>query len=167
MMNRYKIYFVLVLLVAMVGLYIQGKDYQNNVDNYHRVTQAVPTKKAATKVGVDLILTSNTKTTTITSVKHINFPEPTNANADMAATGEFADQVNLLVEKDECKELCVDAANVNAPATGEFADQINSGDILKQAMLNNAELPVETKFMDVSADSAPPTELGAYLPPEQ
>lgn len=91
--------------------------------------------------------------------------EPSVENADMPATGEYADEVNLPKEASSCTEACVDSMNVNAPASGEFADQINSETILAEAKNKGIEIAAEEKLIDVSATSHPTTELGVYTPP--
>jgi hypothetical protein len=94
-----------------------------------------------------------------------NPPEPSNKNADMPATGEFADQVNFPAQKGNCNDACADGSTVNMKATGEFADQINSDDIIVAAKTKGFDRSETKKLVDVPANSAPPTELGVYTPP--
>jgi hypothetical protein len=91
--------------------------------------------------------------------------EPTNTNADMLAAGEFSDQINLALENSDCQESCADNADVDIPAVGEFAEQINADVIFNQALLKNPELKEEIKLTEISANSDPSIELGAYTPP--
>lgn len=93
--------------------------------------------------------------------------EPANANADILATGEFADQVNLTIENSDCKESCADNTDVNIPAVGEFADQINADVVFNQAMLDNPDLQPEVQLAETPVNSDPPTEFGAYTPEPQ
>ncbi|RYY75259.1 MAG: hypothetical protein EOO52_07490 [Gammaproteobacteria bacterium] len=101
-------------------------------------------------------------------------PEPENNNADMAATGDYAGEVNLPEVQDNCIEPCddvgknqtADGSKANVLAVGEFADQINPEAIVAQAQQKDPNLPLEGKISDVSKNSSPPTELGAYSPPQ-
>lgn len=94
-----------------------------------------------------------------------NPPEPSKENANMLATGEFADQVNFPTQKTECNNACADDATVNMKAIGEFSDQINSDEIIAAAKNKGFELSEIKKLVDVPANSAPPTEFGVYTPP--
>ena len=89
------------------------------------------------------------------------------ADADMAATGEFADQINFTHGDNGCSEACANNLDVNTPAVGEFAEQINADAIFQQALLKHPELQAETKLTAVPPDSHPSTEFGIYTPPPQ
>jgi hypothetical protein len=108
-----------------------------------------------------------------------DIPEPTNLNANMAATGEFANEVNFPDLKNNCYEPCdaenadleedgpiANSSNVNGDAVGEFSDQINAAAILAQAQQKDFNLKIDEKLVDVTANSSPPTELGAYSAPQ-
>lgn len=77
--------------------------------------------------------------------------EPTPDNADMLATGEFAEQVNL--KPLPCYSDCADDWDEFAPATGEYSDQVN---LYPSAI--DEELPE-----DVDLESHPSTVTGSYI----
>ncbi|MET0355820.1 MAG: hypothetical protein ABW044_03525 [Cellvibrio sp.] len=104
-------------------------------------------------------------------------PEPGSDNSSVAASGDYADEVNSPNKNNECDAACetaklepteiADTAKANIPATGEFADQINADAIFAQAQQKDPSLQMEAKLADVPANSLPPTELGVYTPPPQ
>lgn len=104
-------------------------------------------------------------------------PEPGSDNSSVAASGDYADEVNSPNKNNECDAACetaklepteiADTAKANIPATGEFADQINADAIFAQAQQKDPSLQMEAKLADVPANSLPPTELGIYTPPPQ
>ncbi|WP_196160184.1 hypothetical protein [Reinekea sp. G2M2-21] len=77
--------------------------------------------------------------------------EPTPDNADLLATGEFADQVNL--QPLPCSSDCADDWDEFAPATGEYSNQVN----LYPSSIEE-ELPE-----DVDLESHPSTVTGSYI----
>lgn len=100
--------------------------------------------------------------------KGISELEPTQENASLTTTNEHSDEINLPVRESDCTAPCdaADNTNINAPATGEFADQINADALFAQAQQKNPDLKLETKLIEAPTNSSPPTEPGAYFPPQ-
>jgi hypothetical protein len=158
---------VAIAVTILNGLTVYNNDSNDPITNSSTFTQDKKPK------AIDDESFNNTQTQTdqkpgqktASIVENKATVEPSAENADMPATGEFADQINLLPEKIACSNACIDDTNVSMPAMGEFADQINSDAIVIAAKEKGFDVVNDDKLMDVTVSSHPPTELGVYTPP--
>ncbi len=82
-------------------------------------------------------------------VEH-EFIEPTLGNADMLATGPFADEVNLSYPDNSCED-CIELPNHDMPASGDFADQVNVKPVRRQAFDDCLEACFDLPHYDMAA----------------
>ncbi|RYG17768.1 MAG: hypothetical protein EOO07_10375 [Chitinophagaceae bacterium] len=143
----------------------QIESKQRTSDRKTDVTRNTTLDTVTAKANPEKIVESPSSEITETRNTENNPPEPTSDNADMPATGEFADQVNLQIEKASCEGTCADNQNVNALASGEFSDQINPNEIMVEAKNKGLDTSENKPLQDVAANSHPPTEQGVYTPP--
>jgi len=106
---------------------------------------------------VDNIVLDDLELVTIIGIRsRTTAPEPTDENADMPATGEYADQINLMPTS--CESMCADSDNVESGAAGLHADEVNI--VRSELELGRALFEGETELL------APPTQTGAYILPD-
>ncbi|WP_086930242.1 hypothetical protein [Agarilytica rhodophyticola] len=97
-----------------------------------------------------------------------NNVEPSYNNFEQQGIGPYADQINLINEESNCTEICATTLSVKAIAKGDFAQQVNQDSIEKQIAINRIVLFHKTKGIELkSKGNPPPTDVGAYILPDQ